>query len=542
MSTTEIFNPPHIPEQTTLRNYQKECIDKIEQAKEGSYLIVLPTGAGKTYVFSHIPRHGRVLILSHREELVYQPKKYYDCSFGVEKAESHSDGEEVVSASVQSLIRRLENFDKKDFDLIITDEAHHSTAPSYKKIYDYFEPRIHLGFTATPDRADKQDLNKVYDEILYFKDIKWGIEEKFLTDINCLRVDVGYDLRKVHQQMGDFNVRELSSVMSDHLCVEAVGEAYQKYHKGQTLVFGVNVEHCNKLKKVIPGSKVVTAKTKNRDKLLKDFTKKKFKCLINCMVLTEGTDLPLVETIIIARPTRNQSLYTQIVGRGLRPYPKKKYLTLIDCVGVSKLPVCSAPTLFGLNIESLSDQNKKKAVGLLTEMEDTVQKLYDTPSTWIKGVELVNIFEQELNVDTYKLNCSILPDDSLKIPLGNNRFIYIRTPDALNKTYAEEIIKTSDGIMSKQVTKIEDLQKTLENVYNYLRLYHRDSRSLWDIKLIERSWGKQKASKRQLDYIRLLSYQAKVDVSEVDMGKLTKQQAMYLIDHVQQKRKNKTIA
>ena len=126
-------------------------------------------------MFSHIPRHGRVLILSHRDELVHQPGKYYDCSFGVEQAKETSHGEEVVSASVQSLVRRLHRFDPEEFDMIITDEAHHATAATYQKIYEYFKPRIHIGFTATPDRHDKHDLHKIYEDILYMRDMKWGI-------------------------------------------------------------------------------------------------------------------------------------------------------------------------------------------------------------------------------------------------------------------------------------------------------------------------------------------------------------------------------
>ena len=123
----------------TLRPYQEECINLINNTESGSHLIVLATALGKTVIFSHIKRRGRVLILSHREELVHQPEKYYDCSFGVERAEETSKGEEVISASVQTLIHRLDKFSPTDFDTIITDEAHHAVAPSYRKIYDYFK-------------------------------------------------------------------------------------------------------------------------------------------------------------------------------------------------------------------------------------------------------------------------------------------------------------------------------------------------------------------------------------------------------------------
>ena len=171
----------------TLRDYQQECVDIIDNLKGGSFLVSMATGLGKTAIFTHIKRHGRVLILSHRDELVRQPEKYYDCSFGIEKADEHSDGEEVVSASVPSLIHRLNNFKPDDFDMIITDEAHHAVAPSYRKIYDYFKPRLHLGFTATPNRGDKKKLGEIYSGIIYEKDIKW------LLDILKQRVPNGVD-------------------------------------------------------------------------------------------------------------------------------------------------------------------------------------------------------------------------------------------------------------------------------------------------------------------------------------------------------------
>ena len=155
-----------------LRDYQKECIDLIDARHTGRYLIQMATGLGKTVTFANIQREGRMLILSHREELVRQPLKYFNCSTGVEMSKETSHGEEVVSASVQSLIHRLDRFDSDDFDVIVVDEAHHSAAKSYKKVIEHFSPRLLLGFTATPNRSDSVRLNDVYDEILFKRDLK----------------------------------------------------------------------------------------------------------------------------------------------------------------------------------------------------------------------------------------------------------------------------------------------------------------------------------------------------------------------------------
>lgn len=135
-----------------LRDYQQECLDLIDSLESGSYLIQMATGLGKTATFTNIKRKGRVLVLAHREELITQPVKYYDCPVGIEMANNKSNNEEVIIASVMSLTHRLEKFKPDDFDMIIIDECHHAAAESYRKILNYFKPRLVLGFTATPNR------------------------------------------------------------------------------------------------------------------------------------------------------------------------------------------------------------------------------------------------------------------------------------------------------------------------------------------------------------------------------------------------------
>ncbi len=210
-----------------LRDYQKECINKINSIDKGNYLIQMATGLGKTVTFANIQRKGRVLLLSHREELVNQPRKYYNCTFGIEQGKNHSTNEEVVSASVQSIVKRLDNFNPNDFDMIICDEAHHAAASTYKKIFSYFKPRLLLGFTATPNRADGVRLNDVFSKIIFKRDLRWGIKNGYLSNIFCRRVDIGYDLSNVHTRMGDYAPSELETAMSD--TSDAIAEAYRKY-------------------------------------------------------------------------------------------------------------------------------------------------------------------------------------------------------------------------------------------------------------------------------------------------------------------------
>ena len=153
-----------------LRPYQKECISAVPE--RGRFLIQMATGSGKTVCFSRIPRKGKVLILSHRDELVRQPIKYYDVPVGIEQGVNKSNGEEIVSASVQSLVRRLNRFTRDEFDMVIVDECHHSSSPTYQKIIGHFNPRLLLGFTATPNRADGTGLDKIFDDIIFERDLE----------------------------------------------------------------------------------------------------------------------------------------------------------------------------------------------------------------------------------------------------------------------------------------------------------------------------------------------------------------------------------
>ena len=393
-----------------LRPYQQECVGTLNAIDSGSHLVAMATGLGKTVVMPFIKSRGRVLILSHREELVNQPVKYFNVPVGFEQAKRHSDGEEIVCASVQSLVRRLKHFSPDDFDVIITDEAHHAVAPTYKKIYDYFKPRLHFGFTATPNRGDKQGLGEIYSDIVFERDIRWGIKNHFLTDIRCLRIDIGYDISSVKRQKDDFNLSQLDAAVNITEQNEAVAEAYYKYHVGQTLIFATTVDHAQNIAKLIDGAVVVSAETQNREQIIKDFTERKIPCIVNCMVFTEGTDMPLIETIIIARPTRNPSLYMQMVGRGLRLYEGKPHLTLLDCVGVSgKLDICTAPSLFGIELDDLKFKkilgDKEEEGILLTDIEPSITRHF----SWKVSAREIRLFENETGISTRGVNYTLMP-------------------------------------------------------------------------------------------------------------------------------------
>ena len=471
----------------SLRPYQQECIDTILAQPPGSYLAQMATGLGKTVTFANIPRRGRVLLLSHREELVEQPRKYYDCSFGVERGQEKSHGEEVVSASVQSLVRRLDRFEPDAFDMIITDECHHAAASTYRKIYDHFTPRLHIGFTATPNRGDKVRLDNVFSKIIFQRDLRWAIQNGFLTDITCLRVNIGYDLSAVHTRMGDYAPGELEEAMEG--TADAIAQAYREYASGPTLIFAVSVHQAEEIAARIPEAVVVTGQTKDRAAVIRDFTDGRIPCIVNVMVFTEGTDIPRVETVIVARPTQSEALYTQMVGRGLRLYPGKEKLTLIDCVGVTgRASLCTAPTLLGLDIANVPARNRSRLQGDLFDLPVKIAAASDTPESWIRNVEIVDLWAKEQRYETHDVNWFKMPDGSLVLSLPEKRKMVIPCPDALGR------VPMKDG------TRVP-MQEALDRAYTTLEENLSGCRYLWDLNAVKR-WSGSPATEAQLKVIR----------------------------------------
>lgn len=518
-----------------LRPYQQKCVDIINNMKNGSHLVQMATGLGKTVTFASIKRQGRVLILSHRDELVHQPQKYYDCSFGIEQAAECSNGEEVVSAGVQSIVRRLKRFNPDDFDMIITDEAHHAIAPTYKKIYDYFKPRIHIGFTATPKRGDKVRLDTVFDDIIFQRDLKWGIDNKYLSDIKCLQADIGFDISKVKKKMGDFDIKQLSQAINQEKMNAGIAEAYYQLAGGtQTLIFAADVSHANNIAEQIKGSVVVTGETKNRQKIIEAFTRREIKCLINCMVFTEGTDMPLIETIIIARPTANATLYTQMVGRGLRLYEGKPYLTLIDCVGLSgKHKLCTAPTLLGLDDSSVPEQKKKHIIGMLSEMQNTIKKMLDTPDAWIINTREIKLFEMENNLNLHNLNWKMDCDGSFICNSGEKEVLIVEPINKLGRSSL--LCKPNDHAAERVILKDVPIQAIFDYAFDYMVEKHNSSRKLWDMEIV-RLWGNSPASQSQIKYIKTLLTQKrnieKYHCEDYDASDLSKYEASIIIDRI----------
>lgn len=515
-----------------LRPYQQECIDAIIRKGDGRYLCQLATGMGKTVIFANIPRSGNTLILSHRQELVMQPLKYFVCKTAIEMGKDTGSfhGQptaEVTSASIQTMIRRFESYDRGAFHTIIVDEAHHAASESYRKVLDYFTPSRLLGFTATPNRADGQGLEKVFDEIIFRKDLRWGIENGYLSPIWCKRVNIGYDLRGVAVRMGDYSAKDLDRVVNVDKCNDAIAEVVNGMAELPCLIFAVDVEHAKAIADRIPGAVALSAESKDRTEVVEAYKRGEVKVLVNCALFTEGTDLPNTRTVIIARPTKSVGLYTQMVGRGTRLSEGKDHCLLIDCVGVSNLPLCTAPTLLGLDLDNVAERYKKEIEGdLLADIPDLVERNSDTPESWINNVRVVNLWAKSQGYVLHDINYQRRPDGTLylRLPVEGSRkgaMVSITAPDSLGNV----IFSTSGGFAEEMPA-----QDAYDLALQCLRGKFIGCRPLWSLSSAKR-WGAAPANEKQVRYINQLAKRKKVDVSGV-MDNLTKLQATSLIERL----------
>lgn len=332
-----------------LRPYQEEARAKVQQEwKEGRKrtLLVLPTGCGKTIVFSKIIEDRvkmgeRVLVLAHRSELLEQASDKLMTATGLgtalEKAENTSIGSwfRVVVGSVQTMQRekRLGQFLPNHFDTIVIDEAHHAISDGYQRVLEHFGEANVLGVTATPDRGDMRNLGSYFDSLAYEYPLVDAIKSGYLSKITAITIPLELDLSTVSQQGGDFKASEIGTALDPYL--EQIADEMVKQCKNRkTVVFLPLVKTSQKFRDILneKGFRAaeVNGESKDRAEILEDFDKDKYNVLCNSMLLTEGWDCPTVDCVVVLRPTKVRALYSQMVGRGTRLAPGKENLLLLD--------------------------------------------------------------------------------------------------------------------------------------------------------------------------------------------------------------------
>jgi len=336
-----------------LRPYQSAAAEAIfkEWQENDSTLVVMPTGGGKTILFADVIRRvfpRRALVLAHREELIFQAKdkiqRVTGLSTDVEMGDYRADGglfeqARVVVSTIQTQCSggdgggRMAKFDPQRFGLLIIDEAHHATSPSYRRVIDYYRsnPALKvLGVTATPDRADEEALGQVFQSVAFDYEVHDAINDGWLVPVEQQMVHVhGLDYSSIRTTAGDLNGGDLAAVMEAEKNLQQMASASLSIiGQRRALVFTASVKAAELTAEIFNRHRPnmaawVCGKTDKEERrtTLADFAAGKIQVVCNCGVLTEGFDDPGVEVVIMGRPTKSRSLYSQMVGRSTRPLP-----------------------------------------------------------------------------------------------------------------------------------------------------------------------------------------------------------------------------
>lgn len=423
------------------------------------------------------PRATRTLILAHRRELVEQaakqcrlryPEKTVEIEMGNLKASGVAD---ITVASIQSIHsqNRSEKFNPADYKLILVDEAHHIVSKAYLEVLEHFgisdkqeeerrgsTPAL-VGVSATLSRLDGVALGKVIKHIVYHKDYVEMIGEKWLSNVIFTTVSSNADLSKVRKGIGgDFSTSQLSrAVNQDHINLITV-KAWQNKAEGRksTIVFCVDLDHVDSLTTMFRqhgiDARFVSGDTpkKIRSDRLDAFKRREFPVLVNCGVFTEGTDIPNIDCVLLARPTKSRNLLVQMIGRGMRLHPGKENCHIIDMVASLRTGIVTTPTLFGLDpSETITNMDPEKLRKLRErkETEKERQAALDNVKADPGVMRKMPEFAGSITFTSYETISDLIEDSS------GERFIRAISPNAWVNVGTDKYI-LQNGTMGDWIT------------------------------------------------------------------------------------------
>lgn len=345
-----------------LRPYQTEAVMAVEAAWSVHQItrpaVVLPTGTGKSTVIAKLAtearaRGARVIMLAHRGELLDQMAAsvgYVDPTgepVGIMDKDRKDPGNAIVAASFQTMTKAANLRAVGPRDVVLVDEAHHAPAKSYRGVLDdlgsFGESTLTCGFTATMVRADSEALGSIWQDVVYEKSLAWAIGQGFLVAPRGKTVvmDDLNKLAKIRNVAGDYAQNKLEEVMA--ASVDSTVEAILTHAADRAMiVFATGVDHADVLAQLltdrgIAAMAVVGSHSREyRQEAYGRFHDGSLQALVTVQVLTEGADFPRCDAVVMGRPTRSQSLYSQMVGRALRPYPEKSDALVLDLTGTAR--------------------------------------------------------------------------------------------------------------------------------------------------------------------------------------------------------------
>ena len=354
-----------IQDNTNLRQHQIEAKKKIFESwdKYDSVMLQMPTGTGKTYLFTslindllrhykNIHKEINILVVVHRTELLDQISSTLS-RFGIAHGFIQGTREQhlwkrVQVGSIMSLLteKNYNNVSRQKFDYIIVDEAHHSLADTYIKLFKMFPEAKKLGVTATPWRLNHESFLSLYQHLIVSPQISWFINNGLLSDFDYVSIKPESEVQRLVNNSevsstGDFLNSDLDNTFNNQRIRSKLYESYEKFAKGkQGIIYAINKRHAAKIAELYSSHGVDavaidcdTPKEVRHD-LIHAFKEGSIQVLVNVDIFTEGFDCPSVSFIQLARPTKSLALYIQQVGRGLRIVEGKEKTIIIDNVGL----------------------------------------------------------------------------------------------------------------------------------------------------------------------------------------------------------------
>lgn len=354
-----------IQDNTSLRPHQIDAKAKIFEAwtKYDSVMLQMPTGTGKTYLFTslindlltnykRLHKKINILVVAHRTELLDQISatlSRFGISHGfIQGAREQHLWKRVQVGSIMSLLteKNYNNVCRQQFDYIIVDEAHHSLADSYVKLFALFPDAKKLGVTATPWRLNHESFLSLYQHLIISPQISWFINKGLLSDFDYISIKPNSEVQRLVDNSevsatGDFVCSDLENTFNNQHIRSKLYKSYEKFAKGrQGIVYAINKRHAAKVAELYCSHGVnavaIDCDTPKdvRNDLIYSFKKGYIKVLVNVDIFTEGFDCPSVSFIQLARPTKSLALYIQQVGRGLRIVAGKEKTIILDNVGL----------------------------------------------------------------------------------------------------------------------------------------------------------------------------------------------------------------
>ncbi|NCC39470.1 MAG: helicase, partial [Gammaproteobacteria bacterium] len=364
---------------------QLEALAALEATRVAGYqrgLVVMATGLGKTFLAAFDSERAaaeRLLFVAHREEILLQAESSFQSVLPGRRVGRYSGDRkdadvDLLFASVQTLgqTRHLERFAPDHFDYVIVDEFHHAAAPTYRRLLGHFQPRFLLGLTATPERTDQSDILSLCDDnLVYSRNLFEGVTLGLLCRFHYFGIfDETVDYQEIPWRNGRFDPESLSSKLATLGRARHALAQWREKAQTRTLAFCVSRRHADFMAERfrqagIRAAAVYQGSTLDRGAALDQLDRGELQVIFSVDLFNEGVDLPVIDTVMMLRPTESKVLFLQQLGRGLRKAPAKGHLVVLDFIGNHKGFLNKPQAFFdvGSNYAALSEFARKAKNG-----------------------------------------------------------------------------------------------------------------------------------------------------------------------------------